>query len=123
MAPPNRYTNTSSNITGNTTDMSSASALRLVSRTLRPIMTVVSRHRDTVRNSGCSASAGAVALCGDRVSDMVGLSSLLGGRLAGGGRDAAGQGEEDVVERGGVDGEAADLAPLGVDLVEQVADV
>src|SRR5919106_5457529 len=96
--------------TGRITDVSSASTFRVFRRTLRAIM---------VRTSLSRAAGRATAAAGKAVrSDTDGL--LVFGRDCGG---VSGQGEEYVVERRGVDREAAYRPAGGIQLVEQVADM
>src|SRR5262245_37956671 len=86
-------------MTGSTSDMMSASTVRRDSRTQRATITRASR----VNEAGRSAS-----------SDM---DDLLGRGVV------SGQGEEDVVEGGGVHVEPGDRAARRVDPVERGADV
>src|SRR5262245_23866032 len=95
IAPPKRYTKRSISIVGIANDIMSTSRVRLDKRTLRPIITAV--------------------------SDMNGLLPYLHRRLRACG--VAGEGEEHVVERGRVHGEADHVAPSRVDLVEQAPHV
>src|ERR1700685_2949336 len=95
-APPNRYTNTSIKITGSSSAVSSASGLRTDRRRLRPVMV--------------------------SASDISGLLASVVGQGGVGQGGVPGQGEEDVVEAGAVDGEAREQDAARVGLVEQGAD-
>src|SRR6266550_2680694 len=98
-------------MTGSISDVISASTLRRDNRSPRPTMVTRSRNGADGRADGTGARRSAVA------SDTSGL--LLGGFE----RRVPGQGEKDVIERGGVDGERAHRGSTGIKLVEQRTDV
>src|SRR6185312_10364004 len=121
MAPPKKYTNITISITGSASAVITPSTLRSDSRRALTIIVESSVSPDPPATRSAASSTAAPR---GYVSSVIGaLAFGIGafGVLAFRGRGVSGQGQEDVIEAGGVHGEVRDPPPVGVELVEQGA--